>query len=186
MKPWRDGIRRLRPQPVAGEIQFGRPGGTSREILCRQVHFSDHQQSDRGRGRGRRGFVDFRGTRGRGGVSRRCELTPLIPSSPYSCSQFPESVKVGARLLDFAHVWATVTDDPWVLNTVKNGLVINFLSQPAQNFLPHDVVMSDEMQSVCNSELSSLLKKGGSYGTNRWIRRFRVFFLLCPKEKRGF
>jgi hypothetical protein len=30
------------------------------------------------------------------------------------------------------------------------------LSQPAQNLLPRDVMMSDEMQSVCNSELSSL------------------------------
>lgn len=100
--------------------------------------------------------MDFKGTRGRVGVSKRYELSPLIPSSPYSSSQFSESVKVGARLLDFAHVWATITDDPWLLNTVKNGLVINFLSQPAQNLLPRDVVMSEEMQSVCNSELSSL------------------------------
>jgi hypothetical protein len=72
-----------------------------RDTPGRQVHFADHQQNDRGRGRGRRGFVDFRGTRGRGGASRRYELSPLIPSSPYSCSRSPESVKVRGIILKF-------------------------------------------------------------------------------------
>ncbi len=142
---------------VAGEIQFGRQGETSREILQAVKHiFRTTSREIVAEETAGEVFVDFKGTRGRVGVSRRYELSHLIPSRPYSCSQFPESVKVGSRLLDFANVWATVTDDPWLLNTVKNGLVINNLSQPAQNLLPRDVMMSDEMQSVCNSELSSL------------------------------
>ncbi|XP_032798156.2 uncharacterized protein LOC116934813 [Daphnia magna] len=42
-----------------------------RDPPSRQVHFGDYQQSDRGRGRGRRVFMDLRGGRGRGNISRR-------------------------------------------------------------------------------------------------------------------
>ncbi|KAI9555019.1 hypothetical protein GHT06_020313 [Daphnia sinensis] len=54
--------------------------------------------------------------------------------------------EVGARLRSFANHWRTVTDDPWVLDTVANGLLINFLSDPFQRSAPRDVAMSNEMR----------------------------------------
>ena len=51
--------------------------------------------------------------------------------------------KVGARLRDFADNWVSITDDQWVLSTVRNGLLIDFVSQPSQDRLPRDVVMSE-------------------------------------------
>lgn len=157
-----------------------------RDPPSRQVHFGDYQQSDRGRGRGRRVFMDLRGGRGRGNISRRYELSHILPSSPRSCNYSPERAKVGARLLGFAHYWTTVTDDQWVLNTVTNGLVIHFLSPPVQHSLPHEVVMSDEMQSICNSELSSLLKKRAVTEVTERSDGFVCSFFCVPKKGGGF
>ena len=44
-----------------------------------------------------------------------------------------------------------MTDDPWVLDTVAEGLRINFISEPLQRSSPCDVSMSEEMQAVCKT-----------------------------------
>jgi hypothetical protein len=114
--------------------------GQSNEPPVRQTQFFEYQHGERGRGRGRRALSDHRGLRGRGGASRRYD------SSPLSLSVFPlcnaENVKVGARLRDFARNWVTVSDDPWVLRTVSEGLVINFSSRPTQQSWPYEVAIS--------------------------------------------
>jgi hypothetical protein len=63
-------------------------------------------------------------------------------------------------LSSFADHWIAVTDDPWVLDKVAEGLRINFLSEPLQRSTPREVSMSEEMQAVCKTEVESLLKKG--------------------------
>ena len=102
--------------------------GQSNDPPARHIQFGDYQQSDRGRGRGRRSFSDPRGSRGRGGASRRYNSIPLSSVSPLSCNHSLVNVKVGARLRDFAVHWVVVTDDPWILSTISNGLIINFAS----------------------------------------------------------
>jgi hypothetical protein len=63
-----------------------------------------------------------------------------------------------------------VTSDPWVLDMVTNGLKIDFVSHPIQRMPPRDLVMSEEMQAVCDAEVAS------------WIC---LFLLLNTKESRG-
>jgi hypothetical protein len=66
---------------------------------------------------------------------------------------------VGGRLRFFASVWASITDDPWVLDTISNGLDIDFISVPVQTARPRDIGMSVKMAAVCNAEIDSLLQK---------------------------
>jgi hypothetical protein len=80
-------------------------------------------------------------------------------SSPCILST-PNVVEIGARLSLFADRWPEVTDDPWVLDTVTDGLKIDFISEPFQRSSPRDVSMSGDMQAVCQAEICSLLKKG--------------------------
>lgn len=124
--------------------------GQSSDPPARHIQFGDYQQSDQGRGRDRKSFSDPRGSRGRGGASRRYDSIPLSSVSPLSCNHSLVNVKVGA----FAGHWAVVTDDPWILSTISNGLIINFSSLPLQRSHPHEFIMSDNMQAVCNSEIS--------------------------------
>jgi hypothetical protein len=124
------------------------------EPPARQPQFFEYQPVERGRGRGRRALLDHRGPRGRGGASRRYELSPLSLSVSSLCNA--ENVKVGARLRDFAKNWVMVLEDPWVLRTVSEGLVIYFSSRPTQQSRPYEVAMSVEMQTVCDSEVTSI------------------------------
>ena len=46
-----------------------------------------------------------------------------------------------------------------MLDTVTNDLKIDFISHPIQPMSSRDVVMSEEMQVVCDAEVASLLAK---------------------------
>jgi hypothetical protein len=72
------------------------------------------------------------------------------------------SASVGGRLRLFASVWSSITDDPWVLDTISNGLDIDFISFPVQSAVPRDIKMSVQMAAVCNAEIDSLLQKKNS------------------------
>jgi hypothetical protein len=122
----------------------------------RHTHYGVPHFDRGGKPRGRRGGGDPRGGRGRGNPNpRRYEL-----SRPFINVTSSIDIKVGARLSSFADHWLAVTDDPWVLDTVAEGLRINFISEPLQRSSPCDVSMSEEMQAVCKTEVESLLKKG--------------------------
>ncbi|KAK4005815.1 hypothetical protein OUZ56_010939 [Daphnia magna] len=66
---------------------------------------------------------------------------------------------VGGRLQFFAGNWKQITDDPWVLETVSEGLKIDFISEPTRGALPLPVAMSKEMGQVCDDEVASLISK---------------------------
>jgi hypothetical protein len=94
--------------------------------------YGEGQPSERtGRVRGRRGVGDSRSGRGRGNPNpRRYDLSPLI-SSPCILST-PDVGEIWARLSLLADRWPEVTNDPWVLDTVTDGLKIDFISKPFQ------------------------------------------------------
>lgn len=56
------------------------------------------------------------------------------------------SIKVGARILQFAGNWAAITKDKWVIDAVTYGVLIEFASRPVQYSLPHPVAMSEAMK----------------------------------------
>jgi hypothetical protein len=106
-------------------------------------------------------------------------------SSPCILST-PDVVEIGARLSLFAYRWSKVTDDPWVLDTVTDGLKIDFISEPFQRSSPRDVSMPGDMQAVCQAEICSLLKKGAIEEIMDGSAGFLCSFYCVPKKMGGF
>jgi hypothetical protein len=149
--------------------------------------YGERQPSERtGRARGRRGVGDSRGGRGRGNPTPRMyDLSPPVMSSPCILST-PDVVEIGARLSLFADRWPEVTDDPWVLDTVTDGLKIDFISEPFQRSSPREVSMSGDMKVVCQAEICSLFKKGVIEEIKDESARLLCSFFCVPKKMGGF
>ncbi|KZR97924.1 Uncharacterized protein APZ42_006941, partial [Daphnia magna] len=135
---------RRNPIRMAG---YGNSSGSS----APRVYGDDFEPTARGRGRGRGGHG--RGV-SRGRYETSISLASVSPAAPIFCNG-----EIGARLSLFSERWGSVTRDPWVLDTVTNGLRISFISQPIQRMFPREVVMSEEMKAVCDAEVASLLAK---------------------------
>ncbi|KAI9554908.1 reverse transcriptase [Daphnia sinensis] len=92
---------------------------------------------------------------------------------------------VGGRLQFFAGNWKQITDDPWVLETVSEGLKIDFISEPTRGALPLHVAMSKEMGQVCDDEVASLISKRAiveiNDGSEGWVHSF----FAVPKKTKG-
>ena len=115
---------------------------------------------------------------------RRYELSSSHIASSLSLP-LPSNGKVGARLSLFASHWSIVTDDLWVLDTVATDLKINFLSEPSQSSTPREVLMTGEMQSVCNSEICNLLEKRAVEKITDGLAGFICSFFCVPKKREG-
>ena len=92
---------------------------------------------------------------------------------------------MGARLRKFGARWDSVTDDAWVLDTVTNGLLIDFVSFPEQDCVPGDIPMTELMSAVCDAEIISLLEKRSGGRDFGQIGGFRLRFLLHSEKYRG-
>ena len=70
------------------------------------------------------------------------------------------SPQVGARLLVFHRKWAQITGDQWVLETLQQGLRMEFLYQPFQRlketFVPKNGVYLSWQAVACNHTYKSL------------------------------
>lgn len=89
-------------------------------------------------------------------------------------------IPVGGRLQYFNHQWEKITDDKWVLQTLKEGLKLEFLNSPIQtgarktivNFLILEEVL--KLLEKCAIELVSYMGiQKGFYST---------FFLVTKKS----
>ena len=101
-------------------------------------------------------------------------------SLPHPC--FQTETVVGARILEFSANWAAVTRDSWVLETVNNGLLIDFVSKPIQRRLPNSVTMSDDMKKICDDEVDSLASKGAITEVLDSSVGFVCSFFCIPKK----
>ncbi|KAI9553839.1 hypothetical protein GHT06_019108 [Daphnia sinensis] len=69
---------------------------------------------------------------------------------PPSFSHFlPKNLVVGGRLKYFVGKWSEITSNEWVLDTVGNGLVLEFVSLPVQVGPSPSMAMNNEMLEVC-------------------------------------
>ena len=66
---------------------------------------------------------------------------------------------IGGRLQHFADEWHLVTTDPWIISSLKEGLAIDFISIPTQSTMPKSVPMGEDQETICDDEVSNLLKK---------------------------
>lgn len=131
---------------------------------------------------------DGHGRGDRGGTDQKRQYFSQIDSSTSLTFKYPDMggsvMSVGSRLLKFAGNRVGITDDSWVLSTVSEGLLIDFLSEPVQFCIPSSVTMSDEMASVCDAEVDSLLTKRAISETHGNSPGFICFF-FCVTEKNG-
>lgn len=91
---------------------------------------------------------------------------------------------VASRLKMFFSNWESITDNVWILNTVRDGLTLDFTSEPVQEFFPPEISMPDEMMSVCDREVRELLVKRAvtevTNGSDGFVSSF-----FCVKKKQA-
>ena len=78
--------------------------------------------------------------------------------------------RVAGRLQFFAQNWQIITQDPWVLQTIR-GYKIDLLSHPRQTSLPSPPLLSPPQTSLVQEEIISLLQKGAiiEVAFNPWV-----------------
>ena len=119
--------------------------------------YEDHRPELSNHPRGGRGRGDKGGSSSNRRYVSELESGPIIDQLSQTVSS--ATSQIGARLLEFANNWERITDDEWVLSTVSSGLLIDFLSEPVQHSLPRSVIMTVDMQKICDEELDNLLVK---------------------------
>ena len=70
-----------------------------------------------------------------------------------------DNLPPAGRLKGHINTWKVITNDPWVLNTVR-GYRVDFLSKPQQRVLPHAPQYSVEQSQLIVEEVKELLGKG--------------------------
>ena len=68
------------------------------------------------------------------------------------------SIPVGGRLAHFAHNWAEITDDEWVLSLIRKGYRIPFKECPILS--PDPTFFQQPLSQQLEEEVASLLSKG--------------------------
>ena len=145
-------------------------------------------RGNRGGGRGGRGSRAGRGGgygRGRGGnQNKRYEsFLDLIPLSP---PYIPHDSLVGGRIQYFVSGRSQITDDPWILKSIKDGLTIDFFSVPYFTDIPSQIKMSSEMENVCAKEVDDLLAKGAITEISDGSSGFVSSYFCVAKSDGGF
>ena len=96
--------------------------------------------------------------------------------------QFPE-IPVGGRLKFFVEQWKMITDDQWVISTIKDGLKLEFLEIPPFSGI-RETVVNAQNQFILQQEVEKLLEKGAieSVPLQNSQRGFYSTFFLVPKK----
>ena len=82
---------------------------------------------------------------GRGGI---CQITSSL---------FSDSNYIGGRVRFSADFWPTLTNDPWVIRSVTEGVRIPFCESPSVPFAQPNMCMSPELENICDKEVQTLL-----------------------------
>ncbi len=86
------------------------------------------------------------------------EFNKYDNESSFILSNPSESSAVGGRLRFFAENWSQITQDPWILETIR-GYKIPFLTVPHQPAPPRVLQFSEREQQAISSEIEQMLEK---------------------------
>lgn len=75
-----------------------------------------------------------------------------------------------------------MTDDSWVLQTVK-GYKIIFDSVPLQHVLPKEINFSEHEQPLVDKEISNLIDEGAVYFSTHESGGFYIKYFSCKKPE---
>lgn len=77
-----------------------------------------------------------------------------------------------------------MTQDPWVLELVNQGLQLDFLSTPFQDRFVPNMLMNENQKQICTQEVNELLSKGAVISASS-IGFVSPLFVI-PKKTGGF
>lgn len=97
----------------------------------------------------------------------------------------PSPIPFGGRLSYFVSAWESLTSDPWVLGVIREGLRVDLISRPVQ-WAPRPMVFSSDQMSICDKEVSELLKKGAIELPPSGDDGFVSTIFVVPKPSGGF
>ena len=87
---------------------------------------------------------------------------------------------MGARLQHFLPNWQAITDDPWILNTVR-GYSLELTSAPNQHHPPTPITFDQEKSAALTSEIHKLLQKQAISQVENSPDEFLSPIFLVPK-----
>ncbi|KZR98982.1 Uncharacterized protein APZ42_005349, partial [Daphnia magna] len=107
----------------------------------------------------------------------------VTPSFPHF---LPKNLAVGGRLKYFVGEGSEITSDEWILDTVGNGLVLEFVTLPVQVGTSPSMAMNNEMLEVCRGEVESLLLKRAIFECLKVGEGFYSSIFVKPKKAGGY
>ncbi|EFX76596.1 hypothetical protein DAPPUDRAFT_106830 [Daphnia pulex] len=66
---------------------------------------------------------------------------------------------VGGRLRHFVDSWKCLSSDPWVLNSISQGVKLEFLASPFQARNQSNMEMGESQWALCNQEIQDIVRK---------------------------
>ena len=92
--------------------------------------------------------------------------------------------KPAGRLHHYERNWKLITQDQWVLQTVR-GYCIDFVAEPHQERRPHAPVYSHDQAQLIRSDVGELLRKGATVELTTPSAGFYSTLFLVPKKDGG-
>ena len=113
---------------------------------------------------------------------------PILKVRLQNTSQFPIQAShitcpVGGRLKLFLSNWECITQDPWVLESVK-GVKLEFVTNPVQRFPPNQLKFCKETADLVHMEIQDLKQKM-QFKCQTLLSRFCKHNFSSSKEGRG-
>ena len=68
--------------------------------------------------------------------------------------------KLGGKLKHFLSKWESITDNPWILSVIRQGLELEFMVEPSHQGSPPQINMNSTRKLVINKEIKCLLAIG--------------------------
>ena len=92
-------------------------------------------------------------------------------------------IPVGGRLRFFIKEWKKITDDKWILQTLKEGLKLEFQSKPHWTGIKQTPVNAQSLPIIL-SEVDDLLRKGAieTVSQSEINQGFYSTLFLVPKK----
>ena len=87
---------------------------------------------------------------------------------------------VGARLQHFLPNWQAITDDPWILNTIR-GYSLELTSTPRQHHPTPPIALNQEKSAALTAEIDKLLQKEAIRPVKASLGEFLSPIFLVPK-----
>jgi hypothetical protein len=118
--------------------------------------------------------------RSRGNHSIRSENLSL---SNYSLDSPPI---VGGRLRHFVDSWKCLSSDPWVLQSISQGVKLEFLASLFQARNQSNMEMGESQWALCNQEIRDLVRKEAIEPVEESEQCFVSGVFIFPKKSGGF